>query len=325
MTRCICSGILFVDIANQPVAHLPVEGELVETEKIQVTIGGHAANVSLNLHKLGVPVTLSGCVGRDALSDYIVKSVSLDGIDVTGLKRVPADCPGTSMLICVEGQDRRFISTTGANDLYEFDDLLVKLLESKPQEPGARVFYLGGFLMLKSLENERTPQVLRIAKENGWTTLCDIVLYGKRPYLDALGPLFPYIDYFTPNNDEAVILTGRQEPVEQARYFLDRGVQAAIITQGERGTLYYDRSQQFQMASYQMPFVSGAGSGDAFCAGFIAALLAGSDPIECVRWGSAQGASCVRGVGTTETAFSKAELEAFLDANPLPRVLVRTT
>lgn len=322
MTRCICSGILFVDIANSPVERFPAAGELIETEKIQLFVGGHAANVSLNLYKLGVPVAISGCVGDDPLSDFVLKSVSLDGIDTSRLKRVRCDCPGTSLLICVKEQDRRFISTTGANDFYDFDDSLLELLrapangENAGTSPAAnnvrRVFYIGGYLMLKSLENERTPFVLETARQNGWTVILDVVLYGKRPYWDALADILPHVDIFTPNKDEAEILTGKNDINEQAKCFLEKGVGAVIITNGEHGTHYFSRNLSFHVPSYKMPFVSGAGSGDAFCAGYIAAFLEGCEPQECVRWGSAQGASCVRAISTTDAVFSKNELMSFL-------------
>jgi sugar/nucleoside kinase (ribokinase family) len=63
---------------------------------------------------------------------------------------------------------------------------------------------------------------------------------------------------------------------------------------------------------YPADFVGGAGSGDAFDAGYIAGLLAGEDPAGCLRWGSALGASCVRSIGTTESIFSRDQAEAFM-------------
>jgi sugar/nucleoside kinase (ribokinase family) len=54
------------------------------------------------------------------------------------------------------------------------------------------------------------------------------------------------------------------------------------------------------------------GAGDAFTAGYIAGLLDGQDPRGCLGWGSALGASAVRGVGATETVFTRAEAQQFM-------------
>jgi sugar/nucleoside kinase (ribokinase family) len=270
----------------------------------------------MDLARLGADVTLSGCVGDDALSDFIVRSVSVPKIDASRLQRSANRCPGTGLHINVREQDRRFICTTGANDDYVFDDELFKLI-ADPTLKGPKVVYLGGFFMLRALETERTPLFLKTARQHGWTTLLDVVLYGNRPYWDILGPLLPHTDIFLPNEHEGEKIADERDPYDQAKEFLDAGVGAAIITQGETGTLYFSKKEQFRAGVYPTNYVSGAGAGDAFDAGLIAALLEGRDHRDAVRWGSALGASCVREVSTTGGVYHRSELLEFLDKNEL--------
>ena len=316
---CLCSGILFADVACWPISHVPAEGELIPTEKIELNLGGCAANVAIDLARLGVDVTLSGCVGDDALSDFVVRSVSVPQIDAIRLQKSVNRCPGTALHINVEGQDRRFICTTGANDDYIFDDKLFQLI-TQSNVKGPKVFYLGGFFMLRALETDQTPLFLKTAREHGWTTLVDVVLYGNRPYWEIVKPLLPYTDIFMPNEHEGATITGENDPRVQAQKFLDAGVGAAIITRGEEGTLYFSEKERFQSGVYPTEYVSGAGSGDAFDAGLIAALLEGRDHWEAVRWGSALGASCVRQVSTTGGVFNHNELLEFIGDHELERV-----
>ena len=313
---CLCSGILFADIACYPISHIPAEGELIPTEKIELNLGGCAANVATDLTRLGVNVTLSGCVGDDALSDFVVRSVSVPNIDTTRLQRSVGRCPGTALHINVWEQDRRFICTTGANDDYVFDDELFKML-ADPNLTSPKVFYLGGFFMLRALETQRTVQFLQSAREHGWTTLLDVVLYGNRQYWDILKPLLPHTDILLPNEHEGERITGMRSPSDQAKKFLDAGVGAAIITQGEVGTLYFSEQERFRAGVYPTDYVSGSGAGDAFDAGLIAALLDGYDHRDAVCWGSALGASCVREVSTTGGVFDRAELLEFIDQHEL--------
>lgn len=317
-SRCICSGILFADVACWPIDHTPVPGELVSTEKIELNLGGCASNVALDLSKLEMNVTLAGCVGDDALSDFILRAVSVPGVESSMVTRKANSCPGTAMHINVQGEDRRFICTTGANDLFEIDTKLEKLIEetaAATKEP--KVFYLGGFLMLKALESEKTVQFLKKTQQLGWITLLDVVLSGDRSYWDAVKPLLPYTDLFLPNNHEGEAISGLHNTADQAKFFRDHGAKAVVITQGEFGTLYYGPDLKFHSDIFPMEFVSGSGAGDAFDAGYIAALLESRTPEECVHWGSALGASCVRGVSTTGAVFSRTELMEFLEHNPL--------
>jgi sugar/nucleoside kinase (ribokinase family) len=143
------------------------------------------------------------------------------------------------------------------------------------------------------------------------------VLYGNRPYWNLVEPLLPHTDIFLPNDHEGETITGKRTPHEQAKKFLDAGVGAAIITQGELGTLYCSEKEQFRAGVYPTNYVSGAGAGDAFVAGVIAALLEGGDHRDAVRWGSALGASCVREVSTTGGIFHRSELLEFLDKHRL--------
>jgi sugar/nucleoside kinase (ribokinase family) len=64
-------------------------------------------------------------------------------------------------------------------------------------------------------------------------------------------------------------------------------------------------------------FVDGTGGGDAFTAGYIAGLLRGWGPEDCLRIASAVGASCVQAIGTTTGVFTRQECDAFLAANVL--------
>ena len=70
--RCLSAGILFADVGCAPIDHAPSQGELVQTDRVELSLGGCASNVSINLAKLEVPTGLAGCVGDDAFSDYIL-------------------------------------------------------------------------------------------------------------------------------------------------------------------------------------------------------------------------------------------------------------
>jgi len=313
---CLCLGILFADVVCQPISHLPVPGELVPTQRVELSLGGCASNVAINLSKLGMTIGLSGCIGDDPFSDFINRTLSaVPGIDTSRLRRIPNMGPGTSMIINVQGEDRRFVSTNGANAEYHLDDLPDELPDEWLQ-PDA-ILYIGGFLMMPKLESPKTVAVLKRAREKGCRILLDVVLFGDRPYWDAIKPLLPYTDLFLPNDFEAEKICGLRHPADQAKFFLDAGVRAAVITCGEKGTYYYSEKEKFRTGIFPAQYVGGTGAGDAFASGLIAGMHRRLSPFECITWGSALGASCVRHISATQSVFNRQELDEFLRTNTL--------
>lgn len=309
--RCLSAGILFADVGCAPIDHAPVPGELVPTDRVELTLGGCASNVSINLARLEVPTGLCGCVGDDAFSDHILHSLANPLVDVSGVRRIANSGPGCSLIVNVKGEDRRFVSTTGANAQFRIGDI--------PEEwtNEAEILYVGGFLMMEHLESQETVDYFKAFQARGGKTILDVVLYGNRPYWPALEPLMPYCDYFMPNDDEGRVITGKSDPVEQAKFFVDAGAKACVITCGSNGSIYYSGTEKFRADIFKTDFVGGTGSGDAFDAGFIAALLDGCDPYETMKRASAQGMSCVRDGSATKSVFTKAEMQEFLQGREL--------
>ena len=65
----ICAGIVVVDHVSAPIDRLPQSGELLLTEDCQLHIGGCAANVTIDLAKLGIQSRVLGMVGDDLLAN----------------------------------------------------------------------------------------------------------------------------------------------------------------------------------------------------------------------------------------------------------------
>ena len=308
---CLCAGILFADVACAPVDRVPEAGELVAAEQIQLGLGGCASNAAVDLAKVGVSVGVSGCVGEDAFGRVITEALASGGVDTGGIHRVTGIGSACTMIVNVRGQDRRFISTSAANTRFTVEHIPADWVRQ------AKVIYLGGYYMMPGLETEAMVRFFRDARAAGAKTILDVVLYGDQPYWDRLAPLLKQTDVFMPNDDEAALITGLKDPLEQAARFRDAGAKTVVITQGEKGSLLVTDGLRLRAGVYPIGFVGGAGSGDAFDAGYIAGLLAGEDPAGCLRWGSALGASCVRSIATTESIFSRAEAEAFMREHEL--------
>ncbi len=304
---CLSAGILVVDHLCAPIAHLPAAGELVLSERLPLAIGGCASNAAMNLARVGVSVGVIGCVGCDPFGRFAIETLQRAGVETGGVRELADVETSGTLIINVAGQDRRFIHSVGANAVISAADIPLERVRQ------AKVFYLGGYLLMPALaQDARLPELLRAAQAAGVKTVVDIVLPGAGNHWPLLEPVLKYTDVFLPNDHEAQAITGQADPLAQAQRFRAAGAKTVVITQGERGTLLVSDRGTFRAGVYPTNFVGGTGAGDAFDAGYIAGMLAGEDELGCLRWGSALGASCVRSVGATESVFTREEALDFM-------------
>src|SRR5689334_23057629 len=123
MSGVLCAGIVVADHVSSPVSHLPAAGELVLADQLVLTIGGCAANVAVDLVKLGVPACVVGCVGDDVFGRVVAEMLRERGVETSGLRTRSGLDTSQTLIVNVRGQDRRFIHTFGANAAFEAADV----------------------------------------------------------------------------------------------------------------------------------------------------------------------------------------------------------
>ncbi|MGQ0637061.1 MAG: carbohydrate kinase family protein [Planctomycetaceae bacterium] len=308
---CLCVGIVVADFICDPIARLPAAGELVPTDRINLAIGGCASNVAVDLAKLGRKSAVAGCVGPDGAGRLISEMLREAGVDTTHLAGAHAAETSATLIVNVRGEDRRFIHSVGANAVFDGSEIGIDVVAQ------ARVLYLGGFGLMARLGGQAATRLFRLAREAGVSTVLDVVLPDSRDRWPELAQVLPYTDVFAPNTDEARLLTGLPDPVQQAEQFLAAGAKTVIVTCGSDGAVLATEAQKLRAKPFRVEFVDGTGSGDAFDAGFIHGMLNGASPERCLELGCALGASCVRKSGATAGVFTASELDAFLSREKL--------
>lgn len=308
---CLSVGILVADHLCAPIPRVPRAGELVLADSLPLRPGGCAVNAAIDLAKVGVRVGVAGCVGEDAFGDYLIDVLAAHDVDTSGIRRASGVETSGSLIINVDGEDRRYIHAVGASAVVSPADIPLERVRE------AKVLYVGGYLLMPGLSNGALTPVFRAARAAGVVTALDVVFPGPGDHWHQLEGLLTETDLFLPNTDEAAAITGLDDPVAQADCFHVAGAKTVVITCGESGTVLVNDRMRLRAGIFPMNYVGGTGSGDAFDAGYIAGLLAGGDERQCLAWGSALGASCVRAVGATEGVFTKAEAESFLASHEL--------
>jgi len=307
----LCVGVLVADLFVPPLPRLPEAGELQVVDGMLLSSGGCAANAAMDLARLGARVAVAGKLGNDFFADFVRQELEAKGVDTRGIRLTPTAPTSSTVILPVTGQDRRYIHSVGANADLRVEDVDLALVA------GARVLYVGGYLLFPGFEPTALARLFQFARGHGIQTILDVAGPRAGQGLQPLAPVLPFTDVFLPNQDEAAIITGESDVWRQSEIFLERGAGTVVITRGGEGVVV--RSQQAAFAAGALPidFVDGSGAGDAFDAGYIVGLLEGWDLERTVAFASAVGASACRRLGTTAGVFTRAEAVDFLARHPL--------
>ncbi len=271
------------------VPHVLTDGAQL-IDEVAVDAGGSSANTIYALAKLGLRCGFLGAVGDDADGQIVLRSFSEVGVDTSRVVRKPEVATGSVLAFADEEGNRAMYVESGANALFEPEDLNAAYLAS------ARL------VLFSSFGGDIPPAVQRSAVQAlppmAVTALSidSLLAHGG---LDALTDLVSRCTFTFANADELRELTGLELPAA-AEALLDLGCQTMVVTFGrgaarqpwmETEAAAGERSEQLPIVCWLIsgdarwalpalpihegPIVDATGAGDAFAGGFLWGLLAG--------------------------------------------------
>ncbi len=288
------------------VPRLPAPGETVSGGQLVVSPGGKGANQAVAARRLGAEVRFVTLVGTDLPGDRVRAALLEAGLPPEGLLRTPDAATGVA-LIAVDPEGRNQIAVApGANHR-----LTPELVAA---HAGALAW---ADIVLLQLETplETVRWALREARRLGRTTVLNP---APARVLPLPADLLPLVDYLTPNETEAGLLTGRRvsgisDADTAGRALLDAGVGAAIVTVGAEGAVCVSAAGRIRVPGFAISPVDTVGAGDAFN-GALATLLAAGAPVAdaLLVANAAGGLACTRR-GAIDALPGRAEVRALLE------------
>jgi sugar/nucleoside kinase (ribokinase family) len=314
VAEIVCVGILIADVFASPVDSLPAAGELALMDRYLLSAGGCASNTAADLRRLGRTASVVGKIGTDLFGDFVLNDLGRLGIDTSFVKRsrdYPTSC---TLILNVRGEDRRYVHCFGANVDFSLGDIDLDALD------GARALYVGGYFAMPAFRPERLAELFRDAKSRGLMTALDVVIpAGLATSLEDIRQALTFTDVFLPNLDEARVLTGQTDPIDQAEALARLNPDCAIvITLGKTGAIARKRDRILRAGSFKVNSIDESGGGDAFSAGFLVSMLENWSLEDSLRFASAVGASCTTALGCHDGVFRFDEALAFISRNKLP-------
>lgn len=331
----ITLGAHVLDVHAKYVEEIPEGQGGALIEEIRASPAGAAGGTAITMAKLGARVVTVGAIGGDDLGDLLVTMLGRLGVDTGHLARKDGVQTSASVLPIRPNGDRPALHVIGANASVTRDDIPWDLIEQ------ADTLHLGG----PEFMHELAPEVLMFAREHGVRTSADVLADGWPELLDMIAPALEQVDWFLPNEDQALKLTGADDVEAAGKALLERGVRGCAITCGAHGSVIVQgradagagvsadaaagegESNGDQRAgaagidvervpAFAIEVVDTTGCGDAFSAGFMRGLSLDRAPRDAARLGSACASLVAQGLGSDAGEFDLARADDFASDTP---------
>jgi ribokinase len=281
-----------------PAARLPLPGETVLGGDLVLAAGGKGANQAVAAARVGGAVTLVARVGSDMFGAAALENFKREGLDTRFVIQDPTAPSGVALIVVGSGGQNIIAVAPGANGRLTPADVA----QAQPALAQAQVMVL---------QLEIPLETVLFAAQAGRAAGLRVLL-NPAPAQPLPAELYALIDVLTPNESEAMLLTGAATPEAAAHALLERGVKTVIVTLGEAGALVATGDGMTLVPGFKVEVVDTTAAGDAFTGGLAVALARGDALPEAVRFAHAVAALSVTRLGAQPSLPAAAEVEAFL-------------
>lgn len=299
--KVVVIGSLNMDLVTRA-PRLPKGGETLIGESFTTVSGGKGANQAVAAVRLGAQVSMIGCVGNDAYGEALRGALLAEQIDCQAVSTVDGSS-GVALIVVDDSSQNSIVIVPGANGaltaetIDRFDSVIraADVLICQLEVPDASVGH-----------------ALKRGRELGKT-----VILNPAP---ASRPLpsdwYASIDYLIPNESEASALSGLSvDSLDTAQAAATRlialGADKVIITLGAQGSLFADGQRFEHFPAPVVKAVDTTAAGDTFVGGFAAALAAGNDEAQAIRFGQVAAALSVTRAGAQPSIPALSDVQAF--------------
>lgn len=299
--KVVVIGSLNMDLVTRA-PRLPKGGETLIGQSFTTVSGGKGANQAVAAARLGAQVSMIGCVGNDAYGEALRGALLAEQIDCRAVSTVDGSS-GVALIVVDDSSQNSIVIVPGANGaltaetIDRFDSVIraADVLICQLEVPDASVGH-----------------ALKRGRELGKT-----VILNPAP---ASRPLpsdwYASIDYLIPNESEASALSGLSvDSLDTAQAAATRlialGAGKVIITLGAQGSLFADGQRFEHFPALVVKAVDTTAAGDTFVGGFAAALAAGNDEAQAIRFGQVAAALSVTRAGAQPSIPALSDVQAF--------------
>ena len=292
--QVVVLGAHILDVLGRPVEAIPPGQGSARLQEIRATAAGTAAGTGVDLAKLGARVLAIGALGDDLLADLLVAAMAGHGVDTTGLVRKSGVQTAATILPIRPNGERPALHVPGATSQLELADIDLERVRR------CRALLVGAPDALGAIVGDGLAEVVAAARSAGALIVVDVLHPGSPRDLERIGGLLGAADWFLPNSDQLLALTGRDDLAAAIGDLLALGVGGVAVTLGADGCLvaWPGGGEPVRLPAIAVDVVDTTGCGDGFNAGMMTGLLLGAGPLDAAWLGVACGSLVATGLGS---------------------------
>jgi len=294
-------GEIYIDHVISDFETWPGPGEEVTTEHYTREIGGGSAITACGLSRLGKSVNLVGVIGDDD-APWVERRLADFGVTGQGLRRISGPT-GVTLSVSTR-EDRSFFTHVGVNRRLSQElltpETLVSLTRARHVHFAMPLPRALAAMILPALTEANCTSSLDVGYQPAWLT-------DETNYATCQA-----VDYLLPNEKEAALLSGGGTPADFFAFARKLRMRSGILKLGAHGAMSDVAGNAsgvpIAVSPPKVVAIDSTGSGDAFDAGFIDALLESANEEERLRRACICGALCTRVPGALGGLPNREEL-----------------
>lgn len=290
MLDVTCIGQAVIDCITRNRETTPYKPNVYRARTIELHTGGDAINEAIALSKLGYQVNVICALGNDIAGNVILNELNRHHVSTSSILQTNIQTPIANLLVNEDGS--RVSINSNATKLENASLIDIHLEPSK-------VVSFASLFRPPLVDYEVIKHFLMAAKANGSIICTDTKLpLSNDIYFDMYKDLYSYIDYFFPNENEAIYYSQKHTYEEMASFFQSYGIKNVILKLGDKGCYVKGLQEEFLIPAIPVSNIKDTtGAGDNFVAGFISGLLTKSTLYDCALKGIQQAAKAISYTG----------------------------
>jgi 2-dehydro-3-deoxygluconokinase len=294
-------------------------GSLSHVDHFRLGIGGAESNVAIGLARLGTPATWIGRIGDDEIGALVRREIQAEGVEAIAIVD-----PGAATGLMVKSRRTpdhsrvTYYRAASAGSRLAPGDATADVIAS------ADLLHVTGITPALSASASAAIDIaIDIAREAGVPVSFDVNHRHALWNAERAAPVYRAIaaraTVLFAGLEEAALLVAGDSAAELARGLAALGPNQVVVKLGGDGCHALIDGDAIDVAAIPVAPVDTVGAGDAFVAGYLAELLAGSNPAARLSTAVRAGAFACLGAGDWESLPSRSDLELFDGGDPVSR------
>ncbi len=277
---------VFLDVSflKKEQEYLHVEcGKKFDIPRPFTQTGGGATNTAVAFARLGLKTSILSKIGQDDAGHNVLRTLRREGIDSTLINEDSNLGTALSVILTKKGADRTIFTYRGASEEIEFKKEDLQKLKTK-------WIYITGLRgsslsVLKVILTYAKKEKIKVAMNPGSKEL-------------EMPEILKQADVLILNKEEAEQVAKTKGETETILRTLIKKYNSIIaITDGKKKIYVAENKKIYSTYPYDVKIKNTLGAGDAFGAGFVAALIRKKSTKEAIKWGCLNASSVIQHTG----------------------------